>query len=82
LKESYVEREASYNEQTSQLTADVDKLHALLDEAKLKLENGNKVSTNFHLNKEINTLSKQLAAKGEEITKLRNLYINEKHGER
>jgi hypothetical protein len=82
LKNSYLQRETEYNAMSKQLTDDVDKLHGLLNAAQREMEDGNTVSTNFNLQKEIEALTKQLNAKGEEMTKMRNLYINEKHAER
>lgn len=46
------------------------------------MQGGKRVSVNFHLQKEIEALNETSAAKSEELSKLRNLYINEKHAER
>ena len=82
LQNSYNEREGSYTDEVKHLSEDLNKYHQLMEEAQQKMQGGKRTSVNFHLQKEIEALNEAAAIKSEELSKLRNLYINEKHSER
>lgn len=82
MKNSYTQREETYTEETQRLSNDLDKYHTLLEEAQRNMESGEGVSVNYNLTKEIETMQSTMTEKSEELNKIRNLYISEKHAER